>query len=369
MNGKTRVIHAITRKPLDRIPCYDAFWEDTITEWQNQGLPPDVNTDEFFDWDFRTMSLDASLRMEQKILKQDGPYMTVQDRAGYTMKKTIGKSRALEFIEHVNKDRETWDKLKHRFQFDPNDRSRLDTKSYFLHLDDYPTWPEAKHQFDTLRKTEKFICFCVYGPWEATWRHRGYSELLMDLVLDPDWAVEMAGAQSELILATLRHAIQIGMKPDGLFLIDDLACTRGLLFSPETWRQIFKPIYRRLGQFLHENNIFFLLHCCGNCELLFPDLIECGVQVIQPLQASAGLDVRKLKSVYGKDLTFWGNIDVTQMSGTPEQCEKELREKISLAKKGGGYIYHSDHSVPPEVTFDRYRWIMELVQKYGSYNS
>jgi len=150
-------------------------------------------------------------------------------------------------------------------------------------------------------------------------------------------------------------------------MVEDLACTRGTLFSPATWRTVFKPMYRRLGEFLRTNGIVFLMHCCGNCEALLGDLIECGLQVIQPLQASAGLDVRKLKSEYGKNLTFWGNIDVTKMSGPEAACEAELREKILCAKEGGGYIYHSDHSVPPEVTFERYRKILAWVEQYGTY--
>ena len=109
--------------------------------------------------------------------------------------------------------------------------------------------------------------------------------------------------------------------------------------------------------------------CAGRLydEVLLGDFVECGVEVIQPLQARAGMDVGKLKGLYGKDLTFWGNIDVTKMSGPAEECESEIREKINAAKQGGGYMYHSDHSVPPEVTFERYQWIMQLVAKYGSY--
>jgi len=90
--------------------------------------------------------------------------------------------------------------------------------------------------------------------------------------------------------------------------------------------------------------------------------------VIQPLQAHSGLDVRTLKPRYGQHLTFWGNIDARKMSDTPEALEAEVRDKLAVAKEGGGYIYHSDHSVPPEVSFDRYQWLMnDLLVRYGSY--
>ena len=359
--------HAIERKPLDRIPRFDSFWEDTLAAWRRQGFPADANPDEFFDWDIRMMHVDASMRQEQKLLESDDRFMVFQDRAGYTVRKMVGKARALEWLDHVTKDRAAWDALKYGFKFNPNDTARIETRSYFAHMDEYPTWSEAKGQFDALRATGKWIAFGVYGPWEGTWRHRGYTELLMDVVVDPDWVSEMATAQSDLVIACLQHAIGLGMKPDALFLVDDLASTRGLLFSPATWRAIFKPLYAGLGRFLHEHGISFWLHSCGNCETLIPDFIECGLDVLQPLQAAAGLDVRTLKPVYGNDLTFFGNIDVNAISGPAEACEVEVQEKVLFAKEGGGYMYHSDHSIPPEVTFDRYQWVMALLDQHGQY--
>ncbi len=366
MDSRTRVRHAIERKPLDRVPRCDSFWEDTLAAWREQGMP-DASPDDYFDWDMRMMYIDASMRAEQKIIEANDAFITFQDRAGYTARKFRGKSRALEWIDHATKDRVTWDELKDRFRFDPSDSARIDTASYFNHMDAYPTWPEAKSLFDELRRTDKYIVFVVYGPWEGTWRHRGYTELLMDMAIDPEWVHEMAEAQTDLVLATLEHGIDLGIAPDAVWLTDDLACTRGMLFSPDMWRDVFKPLYRRLGDVLSARDISFWLHCCGNCEPVIGDLIETGLEVLQPLQARAGLDIRTLKDKYGKDLTLWGNIDVTKLSGPAEACEAEVRDKLETGKRGGGYMYHSDHSIPPEVTFDRYRWIMELVDRYGQY--
>ena len=367
MDSRCIVENAIRRKPLDRIPRYDSFWEDTLISWREQGMLPDSDPVDFFDFDIRMMYIDTSMRLEQKILRQCSDYVTYKDRCGYTVRKILNKSRSLEFSDHVTKDKETWNILRKRFDFNPNDRSRLDVSSYFMHMNEYPTWPEAQQLYEELRLSRKYICFCAYGPWEGTWRHRGYSALLMDLVDDPKWVRDMAQAHNDLLIAFLSHAIVLGMKPDAMFLVDDLAGTRGPLFSPDCWRTIFKPIYTTVGDFLHRNGISFWLHCCGNCEAFLRDFVDCGLQVIQPLEARAGMDVCRLKSIYGADLTFWGNIDVTAMSASRENCRAEIREKILCAKQGGGYMYHSDHSVPPEVTFERYQWIMELVNKYGSY--
>jgi len=368
MTGRERVDHAIRRLPLDRVPMYDGFWTDTLSSWEAQGYPAGRPPHEVFDFDIVTMGFDTSMRCPQKLLKREGEFITVQDRHGFTVRKFERKDRAMEYLDHVTKDKETWQALRPRFALAPEGEARLDAKSYFLHMDPYPSWAGAKAQFDSLRATGRWICFAAYGPWEATWRHRGYEALLMDLALDPDWVADMGRAVTDLTIACLKHGLRLGIRPDALWLVDDLACTRGLLFSPDTWRAVFKPLYAELGRFLRGEGIGMWLHCCGNCEPLFQDLIACGLQVIQPLQASAGLDVRQLKARWGGQLTFWGNIDVRAMSGTDEEIEEEIRSKLAVAKAGGGYIYHSDHSVPPEVSYERYRRVRyELLPEYGTY--
>jgi uroporphyrinogen decarboxylase len=367
MDSRTRVCNAIERKPIDRIPRYDSPWVDTIERWKSEGLPGDTDLVDFFDFDFILIGVDISMRYEHKLISEDNEYRVIRDRYGYTTKSAVGVSRTFEVLDCVTENKDVWKELRHRFQFDPNDTARIDGKSYFLRLEEYPSWEEAKRQYERWRKRGKYLVYHGYGPWEGTWRHRGYTSLMMDVATDPDWVHEMGLAGIELFISTLKHAIKLGMKPDAVFLIDDLGSTKSLLFSPDSWRTIFKPIYRQMGNFLNENDISFWLHCCGNCEALIPDFIECGLNVLQPLQVHAGLDIRKLMPLYGDRLTFWGNIDARKMIGAPEPLEEEIRSKLSLAKKAGGYMYHSDHSVPPEVSLERFKWIMKLVEKYGTF--
>jgi uroporphyrinogen decarboxylase len=367
MNGRTRVHNAISRQPIDRIPRCDALWEDTLIDWRKQGFPEDAEPAEYFDWDIVDLFMDASMRRPAEIIESDGDFIVYRDAAGYTVRKFRGESRSLAFLDHATKDRHTWEELKTGFRFDPEAPARIDVKSYFMHMDDYPSWEHAKTLYDVLRDSGKYIRMTVYGPWEATWRHRGYEQLFMDLALDPDWVLEMAETQVSLVETCLRHCLSLGIRPDALFLVEDLAGQTGPLFSPEMWRALFKPLMKRMGNWLRRNGISFWMHSCGNCEVYLEDFIECGLDVIQPLQASAGFDVRDLKRRLGDQLTFFGNIDVRKMSGSEAECNAEIRDKITVAKENGGYIYHSDHSVPPEVTFGRYRQVMEWVETYGAY--
>jgi uroporphyrinogen decarboxylase len=366
MNSRTRVQNILDGQPVDRIPIHDAFWEDTLALWKEQGLG-DADPCDFFEMDFDAMFLDLSGRFEQKLLEQDDRLLTVQDRAGYIVRKFVGKSRSMDFLDHFTKSRDDWESLKKRMVLDPDGsgEARLDDRSYFMHLAPYPTWDEALAKFEHLRRRERFMLFHAYGPWEAAWRHRGMETLLLDVALTPDWVREMTETHVDLMIECLEHCLCLGAKPDGLFLADDFGHTGGLFLSPESWREIFKPSYVRLSEFLHGNSISLWLHSCGDVRMLIPDLIESGVDVLQPLQAAAGMDFTELVEVYDEKLVFFGNISASSMSGPPDVLEKEIREKISLGRDRGGYIYHSDHSVPPEVSFERYQQIMQWIRRHG----
>jgi uroporphyrinogen decarboxylase len=99
-----------------------------------------------------------------------------------------------------------------------------------------------------------------------------------------------------------------------------------------------------------------------------PELIDAGFDCLQPLEVKAGMDLVGLKRNYGDRLSFMGGIDVRTMRAEPNVIEEEIRAKIPEAKKGGGYIYHSDHSVPDDISFEQYRRVLELVAHYGSYS-
>ena len=103
---------------------------------------------------------------------------------------------------------------------------------------------------------------------------------------------------------------------------------------------------------------------------LTPLIIETGFDCIQPIEVKAGNDLVKLKKDYGDQLSFMGGIDVRAMaSPDPDDILREISSKIPIAKQGGGYIYHSDHSVPSNVSFEQYCRVIELVNEYGKYDS
>lgn len=147
-----------------------------------------------------------------------------------------------------------------------------------------------------------------------------------------------------------------------------LQAKSGPLFSPRCYRELLQPAHRLICDFAKEHDLPVIYHTDGDIRPLIDDLLEAGIRALQPLEAKAGLDVRELKKQYGDRLVLFGNIDIRVMSsGDRSAIEEEVRSKLEVAAPDGGYIYHSDHSVPPTVSLEDYRFTLEMVKKYGSH--
>ena len=368
MTSRERIKALIAHQEADRIGIADAIWEDTLANWHATGLPPEVSVGDYFGFDFDNIFLDASLRLPEKLVEDTNEYTIREDKHGFIAKQWKGKGGALGYLDHCIKTRADWERLQSRLAVDFGGTSRIDTISYFEPFVQYATWEEMAEKFLKLRERERFILLHVYGPFEATWRRHGFEQSLINMVNDPDLLSEMMQAHIDLILQTLDVAHSYGIVPDGLFLVEDMGMKTGTLFSPRAYRRILFPAHQRLGAYLRAHGIAYFMHSDGDIRTLIPGIIESGVQVLQPLEAKIGLDVRELKSQYGDRLTFMGNIDVQKMAASPNELEEEVRTKLAIAKTNGGYIYHSDHSVPPTVTLDNYKLLMQLIHQYGTYS-
>jgi uroporphyrinogen decarboxylase len=366
MTKRERVICAIKHRTPDKIPVNDSFWDDTLTRWKLEGMPANFLPREQFDFDIAAFSIDASPGFKPKLLLQDDEFYTFQDRFGYVAKKESGKSRTLDFQSYAAPDRNAWTDVMQMFNNSMSTKlAMIDDIGFPFRLDSAPPWENVRHKFDAIRADDYYILASAYGPHEATWRLHGFTETLMDISTDPKFILEIASVYLDNLINTLQRCSDEGVKPDGFLLVDDVAFTQGMLFSPNSWRQIYKPVVKKLGGFLKKIGVHFWMHSCANCEPIFNDLIECGLEVLNPLEVKSGLDVCELKEQYGDQLCFYGNIDVRNMSADSNECESEIKRKLSNFEQGGGYIYHSDHSIPPEVSYSQYKKVLEYVRKYG----
>lgn len=137
-------------------------------------------------------------------------------------------------------------------------------------------------------------------------------------------------------------------------------------FSPDMYRQLLKPFHKKAIDWAHEKGIYARLHSCGNIMTLVPDLVEIGLDALNPLEIKAGMDPLALKERYGRSLTLHGGINAV-LWNDPDAIISEIDRLVPKLKEGGGYIFSSDHSIPNTVSLSTMEKIVARVKEKGSY--
>ena len=202
---------------------------------------------------------------------------------------------------------------------------------------------------------------------------RGFEDAFSDLANNPDLACRIMDRVLEMKVAYWGRALEIlGDSVDVVQEADDFAGQTGLLLSPATYRRLAKPRHKRLFDFIHSRTkakIFF--HSCGSVRKVIPDLIEAGVDILNPVQVSAtGMDSAELKREYGKDLVFWGGgVDTQRVlgGGTPQEVREEVRRRVTDLKPGGGFVFNTVHNIQGNVPAENLVAMWEAFREHGVY--
>jgi uroporphyrinogen decarboxylase len=159
---------------------------------------------------------------------------------------------------------------------------------------------------------------------------------------------------------------------DVIMIGDDLAGQAGPLFNPEIYRRLVKPRHKRLVQYVRSRTqakIWY--HTCGSCAAFIPDLIDNGIDILNPVQISAShMDPVDLKRRFGRDLVFWGGGCDSQHvlpRGTPSEVEENVRRNLEAFMPGGGYVFNSIHNIQGEVPPENIVVMFDAAYEYGSY--
>lgn len=182
--------------------------------------------------------------------------------------------------------------------------------------------------------------------FEAAWYLRGLDRFLMDLLDNRDFAEELLDSCMSFSLTLSRELVRMGV--DIVWWGDDLSLETGPLFSPDLVRELIFPRYAHMVSEVKAINpdVRIAFHSDGHIEWLLDDLVEMGIDIINPLQPDAN-DVQRVKRRYGKNLTYWGNVDTRTVmsSGTTADVIREVERVIRLLGDGGGLILCSNHTV------------------------
>ena len=340
------------RKP-DRYPCFEHFWGSALDRWRNEGLPADADQYEYFDFDIviaGVRGMDFSAQFPEEIISEDETFKVIKDCKGVTARHhKDGSGHTPHWLDtpiHVPSD---WWEYKKRLVFN---ESRIDTSAFDM----------ARRY----REQGKYICLFNAEPYEQAWPVFGQVQMFMAMIEDPEIVKDAMDTWANLTVECVDYYIKHGLEFDGCFFYGDMGYRNGTLFGPDIYRSLVMPAHKRIVDFLHDNGKRVILHSCGQIKSFIPMLIEVGFDALQPLEAKCDQDVRELAKEYGRQIVFFGNIDVRELSKDKEAVRREVESKLEAFDGNWNYIFHSDHSIPQDISFENYCYALDLARKYLS---
>ena len=352
MTSAQRFRRVFDHKEPDRLPIFDDPWGSTWQRWRKEGYPEGVDPADFFGWDrVAGIHIDNSPRYPVGVVEETDEYKIHTTAWGTTLKSWKSKGGVPEFERFTITDPDSWRQAKKRMTPDPG---RIDWEKLKVQ---YPKWKEQGARI----VAGGWFGYDVFASWIV-----GYERVLMAMIEEPEWCQDMFRTALELDIAMMEMLLERGYTFDSFNWPDDLGYRNGLLFSLKTYRQVSRPVHKQAIDWCHAHGVKAHMHSCGNIMALADDLVEIGLDGLNPLEIKAGMDPLALKAKYGGKLVLEGGIDVRNWND-PAKAEAELREKLPALKKNGGYIFHSDHSIPETISLKDYQYVLEVAKKLGTY--
>lgn len=307
MTSRERVKRTFEFKTTDRIGIADDFIDNVVHKWRSEKkLPEDVSPQEYFDFDIRLFGFNQNFDID---------------------------SINLISLERIN---------------NPMNGENM------------------KNSYNRANSDEKFLVLSCMEPFEHIATTVGKEALLAMMAEDRKTAARLFSDSSEFTLSVCQLLLEKGYRFDGAWLWGDFGYEKGLIFSTDYYNVFLFGLHKEFCDFFAKNGMPIIFHSDGNIRELIPHLIKAGVRAIEPLESNVGMDLLKLKREYGKDVVLFGGIDELTFTDV-KKAEKEIRSKFKYLIKGGGYIYHADSPILDNVSFENYKYVIELVKKYGTF--
>ncbi len=360
MNDRERFYACMNYDPVDHIPFWSwGAWPETLERWQKEGYDP-RQTDLNMDADRRQILGDWFFPhppFRKEILAEDEEHVLYVNHEGILMRelKKNPMSSMPQFVRFPVETREDFRKF-WRERMRPDLTQRIG-----------PHWPE---QLRAMRaKPYPFIVVADrWGGFFGPLRNLVGVERLCTLFYDdPAFVEEMMDAEADFIIAMMSQILEV-VTIDAFAFWEDMAYKTGPLISPDLTRRYMLPRYRRVVDFLSSRGVPFIgLDSDGMIDPLIPIWLDAGLNFLYPFEVQAGMDVLAVRKKYGRQLRIWGGVDKCALARGPRAIEAELSRLKPLLDEGG-YIPHTDHSVPPDVSFEDYCYYMRQLKEVCSRN-
>jgi uroporphyrinogen decarboxylase len=354
-------------EPVDYVPNWElGVWPQTKDRWETGGL----DTTQFH-WQW--FPGEEALQMDPKefipfhkglippfdyeVLEENERTITFRDGLGRVRRAlkegTVdgGRMSMDTYISFPVETMADWQRIKKRL--DPTSPQRYEPNWEVTRL---TGWRQREHPliFGTNTATEGFYWFAreMMGT-------EGLSYAFFD---QPDLVHDMMAFRGDFLIESARPVLE-KTTVEYIVLSEDMAMKTGPLLSPRVYKQFVYPHLRRVVEFYKDHGVRYVaVDTDGNPEALIPMLMDAGVDIIWPLERAAGQDPVRLRKTYGRSLRLWGGVDKRVLAEGPEAIDTHLRAMVPLIEEGG-FIPTVDHTVPPDVSWENFKYYMEQKMK------
>lgn len=298
------------------------------------GVRNDVDTKEW------TMPSGLKVRVSEDFINavqhQNGSY--ILDRDGFQFK-LPDNGFYFDAIKYVLQDAETIEDIESTFDFS----GYTDDQVEFL-----------RQQAKTLAGTDKAVIGDVFASFSAE-DVFGYEKAFMNLILKKDLTIYFIERLTDMFIRKFDMFYEeVGDICDIMMMHKDMGHQNGPIISPEVAREVFMPSFKKFVTHVKErSNYKVMMHNCGSVYAFIPDLIDCGIDILNPIQFTAkNMELERLKTEFGKDLCFWGGgVDTQHVLpfGSEEQVRKQVRQNAAILSEGGGYVFNPVHCIQAKV--------------------
>jgi uroporphyrinogen decarboxylase len=385
-DSRVVVDHLLRGQHVERVGIMESFWPETIVAWVEHGYPlrtvcrevgehywrpedgrwEDVEVAgeyvepvpvwQHFDFDLAGVGgwFDwHPLRDYDELVEEQGDWEIRRNGSGASLKFWKHRSGTPEHIAFRMTTREIWE---------------CDYRPHLLEYDlrRFGNLSETRKSLAEARAADKWAHYGNQFIWENMRQSLGDVTLYESLLLDPGWIHDYCRVYTNMYKQYFGYLIDHVGAPDGIWLYEDLGYKNGLFASPKVLRELIFPYFAELVAFFHGYDLPVVLHSCGSTAQALPLIVEAGFDALNPMERKAkDNDPFAFAERYGDKLAFIGGLDVRVFeTNDRDLIRREMTAYIDGMKaRGARLIFASDHSIPPTVTYDTYRFIVDLYRE------
>ena len=351
MTSRERYRAVTHYQPFDRLFRHEMGpYAETVKRWQAEGLPRDDSVQRIVGYDrFETAPVNVGLayNWDYETLELTPQYEVYRDSREGAIKRKLRDAPPPgmpQYLEFPLKDRETWKKI-FLPRLNPDSPSRISCH-----------WESLKRQYAVRDFPLGVGAGSIFG-WIRDWM--GVENIAVMLYDDPAFVKEMMDCVADLIVEVLRRVV-FDVPFDFAVMWEDMAYKTASLISPKHVRELMMPNYRKITDLLRQAGIdVVMLDSDGNVEELIPLWLEVGINYIYPMEVAAGMDVVKLRQRHGRDLIIGGGMDKRILAWGDRKAIDAMVDAKRDLMLGGGYVPGCDHALPPDISWDNFRYYRE----------